>query len=152
MIFYVVDVSAVWKVGVPEEHGIAQSSPGFGKDFKMMAIAAEDNHDLSTFESCQRLPGRLDPRILEVGILQVDCVVIWLEERRDCAESYSKCPLTSERGKVRRQTFEMQFHGKIVEVEIGGFAIYRLFGEFRRVTSYCHLYGAQGLGQRQAYF
>ncbi|GFY26262.1 hypothetical protein TNCV_24621 [Trichonephila clavipes] len=43
-------------------------------------------------------------------------------------------------------------HGKIVEVEIGGVAIYRPFGEFRRANSYCHLYGAQGLGQRQAYF
>ncbi|GFW04553.1 metabotropic glutamate receptor 7 [Trichonephila clavipes] len=43
-------------------------------------------------------------------------------------------------------------HGKIVKVEIGGVAIYRPFGEFRRANSYCHLYGAQGLGQRQAYF
>ncbi|GFY15731.1 uncharacterized protein TNCV_1283761 [Trichonephila clavipes] len=43
-----------------------------------------------------------------------------------------------------------QFHAKIVE--IGGVAIYRPFGEFRRANSYCHLYGAQGLGQRQAYF
>ncbi|GFW93703.1 transposable element Tcb1 transposase [Trichonephila clavipes] len=43
-------------------------------------------------------------------------------------------------------------HGKIVEVEIGGVAIYRPFGEFRRANSYCHLYGAQGLGQLQAYF
>ncbi|GFY03244.1 hypothetical protein TNCV_1172041 [Trichonephila clavipes] len=41
---------------------------------------------------------------------------------------------------------------KIVEVEIGGVAIYRPFGELRRANSYCHLYGAQGLGQRQAYF
>ncbi|GFT71606.1 hypothetical protein TNCV_3020831 [Trichonephila clavipes] len=39
---------------------------------------------------------------------------------------------------------------EIVEVEIGGVAIYRPFGEFRRAKSYCHLYGAQG--QRQAYF
>ncbi|GFX64487.1 hypothetical protein TNCV_4043771 [Trichonephila clavipes] len=39
---------------------------------------------------------------------------------------------------------------KIVEVEIGGVAIYRPFEEFRRAKSYCHLYGAQG--QRQAYF
>ncbi|GFV84331.1 hypothetical protein TNCV_1591901 [Trichonephila clavipes] len=31
----------------------------------------------------------------------------------------------------------------------GGVAIYRPFGEFRRVKSYCHLYGAQD--QRQAY-
>ncbi|GFW17341.1 hypothetical protein TNCV_3905511 [Trichonephila clavipes] len=37
-----------------------------------------------------------------------------------------------------------------VIVEIGGGAIYRPFGEFRRAKSYCHLYGAQG--QRQAYF
>ncbi|GFY13221.1 hypothetical protein TNCV_2334851 [Trichonephila clavipes] len=43
-------------------------------------------------------------------------------------------------------------HAKIVEVEIVGVAIYRLLGEFRRANSYCHLYGAQGLGQRQAYF
>ncbi|GFX86711.1 uncharacterized protein TNCV_1409081 [Trichonephila clavipes] len=34
--------------------------------------------------------------------------------------------------------------------EIGGVAIYRSFGEFRRANLYCHLYG--GLGQRQAYF
>ncbi|GFY01703.1 hypothetical protein TNCV_2608861 [Trichonephila clavipes] len=41
------------------------------------------------------------------------------------------------------------FHAEIVEVEIGGVAIYRPFGEFRRAKSYCHLYGAQG--QRQVY-
>ncbi|GFT89665.1 hypothetical protein TNCV_3137551 [Trichonephila clavipes] len=41
------------------------------------------------------------------------------------------------------------FHAEIVEEEIGGVAIYRPFGEFRRAKSYCHLYGAQG--QRQAY-
>ncbi|GFS63055.1 uncharacterized protein TNCV_3743131 [Trichonephila clavipes] len=46
----------------------------------------------------------------------------------------------------------LQLHAKIVEVEIGSVAIYRPFGEFRRDNSYCHLYGAQGLGQRQAYF
>ncbi|GFS89691.1 uncharacterized protein TNCV_3787321 [Trichonephila clavipes] len=46
----------------------------------------------------------------------------------------------------------IQFHGKIVKAEIGGGAIYRPFGEFLRANSYCHLYGAQGLGQRQAYF
>ncbi|GFX37062.1 uncharacterized protein TNCV_1712551 [Trichonephila clavipes] len=46
----------------------------------------------------------------------------------------------------------IQFHDNIVEVEIDGVAIYRPFGEFRRANSYCHLYGAQGLGQRQAYF
>ncbi|GFT31314.1 uncharacterized protein TNCV_607611 [Trichonephila clavipes] len=46
----------------------------------------------------------------------------------------------------------LQFHAKIVEVEIGGVAIYRSFGGFRRANSYCHLYGAKGLGQQQAYF
>ncbi|GFY33859.1 uncharacterized protein TNCV_4595681 [Trichonephila clavipes] len=46
----------------------------------------------------------------------------------------------------------IQFHGKIVEVEIGGGGIYRPFGEFLRAKSYCHLYGAQGIGKRQAYF
>ncbi|GFX93485.1 hypothetical protein TNCV_1094251 [Trichonephila clavipes] len=38
----------------------------------------------------------------------------------------------------------LQFHAEIVEVEIGGVAIYRPFGEFGRAKSYCHLYGAQG--------
>ncbi|GFW96783.1 hypothetical protein TNCV_2848391 [Trichonephila clavipes] len=42
------------------------------------------------------------------------------------------------------------FNAVIVEVEIGGVAIYRPSGEFRRAKSYCHLSGAQG--QRQAYF
>ncbi|GFW46034.1 hypothetical protein TNCV_3276521 [Trichonephila clavipes] len=42
------------------------------------------------------------------------------------------------------------FHAEIVKVEIGGVAIYRLFGESRRAKSYCHMYRAEG--QRQAYF
>ncbi|GFS76152.1 uncharacterized protein TNCV_4667261 [Trichonephila clavipes] len=42
----------------------------------------------------------------------------------------------------------LQSHGKFVKAEIGGVAIYRPLGEFRRASSYCHLYGAQGLGQR----
>ncbi|GFV68246.1 uncharacterized protein TNCV_1875281 [Trichonephila clavipes] len=46
----------------------------------------------------------------------------------------------------------VQFHAKIVVVQIGGIAIYHSFGEFRRAKSYRHLYGAQGLDQRQAYF
>ncbi|GFV43100.1 uncharacterized protein TNCV_1409971 [Trichonephila clavipes] len=33
----------------------------------------------------------------------------------------------------------LQSHDKIVEVKIGGVAIYRPFGEFRRDNSYCHL-------------
>ncbi|GFU69882.1 hypothetical protein TNCV_113011 [Trichonephila clavipes] len=63
---------------------------------------------------------------------------------------------TERRVRANDPDFNAQFkyasHGKIVEVEIGGGAIYRPFGEFRRANSYCHLYGAQGLGQRQAYF
>ncbi|GFV51923.1 uncharacterized protein TNCV_1322761 [Trichonephila clavipes] len=46
----------------------------------------------------------------------------------------------------------LQSHGKFVEMEIGGVAIYHPFGEFHQDNSYCYLYGAQGLGQRQAYF
>ncbi|GFU91257.1 uncharacterized protein TNCV_4925871 [Trichonephila clavipes] len=46
----------------------------------------------------------------------------------------------------------LQTHGKIVEVEIGGVAIYRPFRGFRRANSYSHLFGVQDLGQRQAYF
>ncbi|GFX93919.1 hypothetical protein TNCV_3412821 [Trichonephila clavipes] len=49
-----------------------------------------------------------------------------------------------------REGEHAEFHAKIVEVEIGGVAIYRTFGEFRRAKLYGHLYGAQG--QRQAYF
>ncbi|GFW27796.1 uncharacterized protein TNCV_766771 [Trichonephila clavipes] len=44
----------------------------------------------------------------------------------------------------------LQFHVLIVEMEIVGVAIYRLFEEFHRANSYCDLYGGQG--QRQAYF
>ncbi|GFV32455.1 uncharacterized protein TNCV_1677411 [Trichonephila clavipes] len=44
----------------------------------------------------------------------------------------------------------LQSHDKIVEVEISGVAIYRPFGESRRASSYCHLYGAQSPGQCQA--
>ncbi|GFX79471.1 uncharacterized protein TNCV_824601 [Trichonephila clavipes] len=46
----------------------------------------------------------------------------------------------------------IQFHGKIVKVEISGGTIYRAFGEFLLAKTYCDLYGAQALGQRQAYF
>ncbi|GFV90924.1 hypothetical protein TNCV_3616861 [Trichonephila clavipes] len=42
------------------------------------------------------------------------------------------------------------FNAEIAEGEIGGVAIYRRFGEFRRAKSYCHLYGAQG--KRLSYF
>ncbi|GFY15309.1 hypothetical protein TNCV_1571201 [Trichonephila clavipes] len=59
----------------------------------------------------------------------------------------TSCPCHDEfRGP--RSDYVRQFNADIVEVEIGGVAIYRPFGEFRRAKSY--LYGAQG--QRQAYF
>ncbi|GFT50157.1 uncharacterized protein TNCV_3622171 [Trichonephila clavipes] len=45
----------------------------------------------------------------------------------------------------------IQFHGKIVEMEIGGGALYRPFREFLQAKTDFHMYGAQGLGQRQAY-
>ncbi|GFV96326.1 uncharacterized protein TNCV_2869051 [Trichonephila clavipes] len=52
---------------------------------------------------------------------------------------------------INKEEFQLEHsHAEIVVVEIGGVAIYRLFEEFRRAKSYCHLYGAQG--QRQAYF
>ncbi|GFW79438.1 hypothetical protein TNCV_3459081 [Trichonephila clavipes] len=43
-------------------------------------------------------------------------------------------------------------NAKVWRWEIGGVTIYRPFGKSLRANSYCHLYGAQGLGQRQAYF
>ncbi|GFU98754.1 putative 115 kDa protein in type-1 retrotransposable element R1DM [Trichonephila clavipes] len=36
------------------------------------------------------------------------------------------------------------FNAETVDVEIGGVAIHRPFGEFRGAKSYCHLYGSQG--------
>ncbi|GFX00388.1 uncharacterized protein TNCV_4680631 [Trichonephila clavipes] len=59
------------------------------------------------------------------------------------------CGLSHER-RVWRIFLSPSVHAEIVEVEVGGVAIYRPFGKFRRGKSYCHLYGAQG--QRQAYF
>ncbi|GFV67400.1 hypothetical protein TNCV_4307711 [Trichonephila clavipes] len=58
----------------------------------------------------------------------------------------------AERPKAANQDGEISpknpdFHAEIVEVEIGGVAIYGPFWEFRQAKSYCHLYGAQG--QRQ---
>ncbi|GFV44293.1 hypothetical protein TNCV_4117701 [Trichonephila clavipes] len=62
------------------------------------------------------------------------------------------CGLYHECRGLENISLPLQSHGKIVEVEIGGVAIYRPFGEFHRANSYCHLYGAQGLGQPLAYF
>ncbi|GFV18894.1 hypothetical protein TNCV_4757791 [Trichonephila clavipes] len=73
-----------------------------------------------------------------VGIL----VVIALDSRPECLCSMpnaTKYPLSTH-----------EFHAEIVEVDIGGVAIYHPFGDFRQANSYCHLYGAEG--QRQKYF
>ncbi|GFU17222.1 uncharacterized protein TNCV_1854471 [Trichonephila clavipes] len=72
-----------------------------------------------------------------VLVKSVGLKVLWAELRVQGTEEYFP---------------PLQFHAKIVEVEIVGVAIYRPFGEFRRANSYCHLYGAQGQCQRQAYF
>ncbi|GFT11294.1 hypothetical protein TNCV_1143981 [Trichonephila clavipes] len=51
---------------------------------------------------------------------------------------------------VHSELSRQKFLAEIVEVEIGGVAIYRPFGELLRAKSYCHLHGAQG--QRYVYF
>ncbi|GFX12879.1 uncharacterized protein TNCV_1976171 [Trichonephila clavipes] len=78
-------------------------------------------------------PNTLQVHTEYVLVKSVGPKVLWAESRVQGTEEYF--PL-------------LQFHAKIVEVEIGGVAIYRPFGEFRQANSYCHLYGAQ----RQAYF
>ncbi|GFX63996.1 hypothetical protein TNCV_41721 [Trichonephila clavipes] len=60
MIFYVVQLSAVWNVGVPSWkyprnlESPRMSSPGFGNDFKMMAMVSAAD------KGCRVYP--LDPR------------------------------------------------------------------------------------------
>ncbi|GFS57769.1 uncharacterized protein TNCV_2908821 [Trichonephila clavipes] len=100
----------------------------------------------------------------------------WLEHRTPDRNAWDRCPMPQNTLRVHTECVlvksvgpkflwaESQVHGtgeyfpplqshvKTVEVEIGGVAIYSLFWEFRRASSYCHLCGAQGLGQRQAYF
>ncbi|GFV71227.1 uncharacterized protein TNCV_2429741 [Trichonephila clavipes] len=72
-----------------------------------------------------------------VLVKSVDPKVLWAESRVQGTGEYFP---------------PIQFHAKVLEVEIGGGVIYRPFGEFLRAETYCHLYGAQGLCQRQAYF
>ncbi|GFX67041.1 uncharacterized protein TNCV_589571 [Trichonephila clavipes] len=103
-------------------------------------------------------------------------VTWWLEHRTPDRKAWVRCPMPPNTLRVHTENVlvksmgpkalwpesrvqgtgeyfpPLQSHDKIVEVEIGGVAIYRPFGEFRRANSYCHLYGAQGLDQRQAYF
>ncbi|GFX34905.1 histone-lysine N-methyltransferase SETMAR [Trichonephila clavipes] len=65
-----------------------------------------------------------------------------------------KCPAIINRKEVSLQHDNSKLHcarktlekinGLGWEVEIGGVAIYRPFGEFRQANSYYHLYGAQG--------
>ncbi|GFU27901.1 uncharacterized protein TNCV_450001 [Trichonephila clavipes] len=58
-----------------------------------------------------------------VLVKSVGSKVLWVESRVQMTGEYFP---------------PIQFHGKIVEVEIGGGAIYRPFGEFLRAKSYCH--------------
>ncbi|GFX82612.1 uncharacterized protein TNCV_1192871 [Trichonephila clavipes] len=68
----------------------------------------------------------------------------WLEHRTPDRKAWVRYPTPPNTLRVHTD-----FHAEIVEVKIGGDAIYHPFGEFRRAKSYCHLYSAQG--QRQAY-
>ncbi|GFT75983.1 uncharacterized protein TNCV_1255091 [Trichonephila clavipes] len=86
---------------------------------------------------CPMPPNTLRVPTEHVLVKSVGPKVLWAESR--VQETGEYFPL-------------IQSHGMIAEVEIGGVAIYRPFGEFRRANSYCHLYDAQDLGQRQEYF
>ncbi|GFT07977.1 uncharacterized protein TNCV_3347651 [Trichonephila clavipes] len=83
--------------------------------------------------------GSMPPNTLQVHteyvfVKSVGLKVLWAESRVQGAGEYFP-PLKT--------------HGKIVEVEIGGVAIYRPFGKFRRANSFCHLYSAQCPGQQK---
>ncbi|GFT21455.1 uncharacterized protein TNCV_2307131 [Trichonephila clavipes] len=93
--------------------------------------------DRKNWVRCSMPPNTLRVHTEYVLVKSVGLKVLWAESRVQGTGEYFH---------------SLQSHGKIVEVEIGGVAIYRPFGEFRRANSYCHLYRAQGLGQRQAYF
>ncbi|GFT95739.1 uncharacterized protein TNCV_311091 [Trichonephila clavipes] len=98
-------------------------------------------------------------------------VAWWLKHRTPAWKAWVRCPMPPNALRVhteyvlvksvgpkalwaesREYSPPLQSYGKIVEVDLSGVAIYRPFGEFRRANLYCHLYGAQGLGQRHAYF
>ncbi|GFW85981.1 uncharacterized protein TNCV_1967891 [Trichonephila clavipes] len=95
--------------------------------------------DRMAWVRCPMPPNTLRVHTEYVLVKSVGPKVLWVESRVQGTGEYFP---------------PLQSHGKskIVEVEIGAVTIYRPFGEFRRANSYCHLYGAQGLGQRQAYF
>ncbi|GFV38209.1 HTH_Tnp_Tc3_2 domain-containing protein [Trichonephila clavipes] len=95
-------------------------------------------HGLSARRPCLRLPLTLHHR--QERLQLYDQQRTWAHEWGDVIFSDESVHVT------------FLFHGKIVEVETGSDAIYRPYREFYRAKSYCHLYGAQGLGQRQAYF
>ncbi|GFV06768.1 uncharacterized protein TNCV_1611811 [Trichonephila clavipes] len=92
-------------------------------------------------------------------------VAWWLQHRTPDRKGWVRCPMPVNTLRVHMEYVlvksegqkvycgmngeyfpHLHSHCKIMEVEIGGVAIYRPFGEFRRAISYCHLYGAQGLG------
>ncbi|GFX12946.1 uncharacterized protein TNCV_3659421 [Trichonephila clavipes] len=74
-------------------------------------------------------PNTLRVHMKYVLVKSVDPKVLWTESRVQGTGEYFP---------------PLQFHVKIVEVEIDGVAIYRPFGKFCRANSYCHLYGGQG--------
>ncbi|GFX74617.1 uncharacterized protein TNCV_1158341 [Trichonephila clavipes] len=77
-------------------------------------------------------PNTLRVHMENVLVKSVGPKVLWVESRVQGTGEYFP---------------PIQFHGKIVEVEIGGNAFYRPFEEFFRAKTYCLLYRAQGLGQ-----
>ncbi|GFU48358.1 uncharacterized protein TNCV_3342501 [Trichonephila clavipes] len=93
--------------------------------------------DRKAWVRCPKSPNTLRVQTEYVLVKSEGPKVLWAESRVQGTGEYFS---------------PLQFHAQIGEVEIGGVAIYCSFEEFRRANSYCHLYGAQGLGQRQAYF
>ncbi|GFY27162.1 uncharacterized protein TNCV_2067831 [Trichonephila clavipes] len=74
-------------------------------------------------------PNTLQVHTKYVHVKAVGPKVLWAESRTQGTGEYFP---------------PLQFHGKIVEMEIGGVAIYRSFGKFHLANLYCHLYGVQG--------
>ncbi|GFY00467.1 uncharacterized protein TNCV_1665061 [Trichonephila clavipes] len=72
-------------------------------------------------------PNTLRVHMEYVLVKSVDTKVLWAESRVQGTEEYFP---------------PLRFPAKIVEVGIGGVAIHRPSGKFRRANSYCHLYDA----------
>ncbi|GFV58833.1 uncharacterized protein TNCV_1673621 [Trichonephila clavipes] len=126
-------VEAAW-CAVPHEHihSLFESMP------RLVAVwLGHRTPDRKDWVQCPMRPNTFRVPTKNVLVKSVGPKVLWAESRVQGTGEYFP---------------PIQSHGKIVEVEIDGGAIYSPFGEFLRAKMYCHLYGAQGLGQRQAYF